>query len=321
MPVQNGIGYSQATFDKQDGLTMVLRQHISTVRVILHKHGWAAQRYYWLDLTAGCGHNDEIDCDGSPVIFTQEIKRAGISYDAHLIDREPINTMKLCGAMQGNRRVTVHTGDHATIAPKIIKEWPAENAYGMIYADPNGVPPFDLLADLSKSQKLQRVDFLIRYTGSGAKRAGYRLLDELAKINKTHWIVRDLDEHDRWQWTFLLGLNWGGLNAMDGQGFHYANSPEGRAIIERLHFTKPELDELHNPPYLTYQDYLNHPKYKAVRAQALARAGGICEQCHKGGVSEVHHVQYPPWGTFEENADHLLAVCHRCHCQIHDKEN
>ena len=323
MPVKNGIGYSQATFDKQDGLAVILKQHIATVRVILKKHGWPRQLYHYIDLTAGCGHNEAIDCDGSPLVFEREIRRAGIAYAAHFIDQNESNTEQLAATLKTNGSATIHTGDHSEIAPSIVKDWPHRGAFGMIYADPNGVPPFDLLADLSRDHRTNKIDFLIRYTGSGVKRAGYRLLTELGKIQKKYWIVRDLDTHDRWQWTFLLGLNWDGLNVMGRHGFHYAHSKQGQAIIERLHYTKPELQALRQPelPYTTYDEYLTHPQYQAVRAQAVARAGGICEQCREGRVTEVHHALYLPWGTFEENADHLLAVCHRCHCEIHDKEN
>jgi len=318
------MGQSQMTLDKQDGLTRILRQHISTVKVILGKSPWAAQQYHYIDLTAGCGHNELVDCDGSPVIFEKVAKQSGIPYTAHFIDIDEANTMILSSKIKPNGHRTIHTGDHTEIAPDIVQDWP-NYTFGLIYVDPNGVPPFALLADLSKNPKLARVDFLIRYTGSGVKRAGYKLLDELSAIQKQHWIVRDLDEHDRWQWTFLLGLNWGGLNTMKGQGFHYASSPKGEAIINRLHYTKPELEALHQPmlelPYTTYDEYLAHPNYKAIRAKAIDRSGGICERCKIQAVTEVHHVEYPPWGTFETDADSLLALCHKCHCKIHGKEN
>ena len=37
-------------------------------------------------------------------------------------------------------------------------------------------------------------------------------------------------------------------------------------------------------------------------------------------MTEVHHVRYPPWGTFD-TVDNLLAVCHECHCEAHGKED
>jgi len=325
MPKTQGQGQSQATLGKQRDLELILDQHISTVRAILSKP-YAInypQAYHYIDLTSGCGHNEAVDCEGSPVVFQRAIKRAGLRYDAHFIDKDPINTMKLYGGYRWGSRETIHTGDHSDVAPDIIAQWPKQNAYGLIYADLNGIPPFDLLALLGTDPRLAKIDFLIRCNSLAIKRNGGGLLDELARINKKFWIVRALDDHDRWQWSFLLGLNWDGLKAQEYRGFHYATSETGRAILERMHYTKPELQAIQQPelPYLTYQEYLNHPTYQAIRAQALERAGGTCERCHEGQVSEVHHTQYPPWGTFEENADHLLAVCHRCHCQIHNKEN
>lgn len=73
--------------------------------------------------------------------------------------------------------------------------------------------------------------------------------------------------------------------------------------------------------YSTYREYLAHPRYKAIRAIAIERSDNVCEYCSERSVTEVHHIEYPKWGTFEENADKLLALCHRCHCVIHGKEN
>ena len=73
--------------------------------------------------------------------------------------------------------------------------------------------------------------------------------------------------------------------------------------------------------YKTYQEYLQHPKYRAIRQQAIDRSGGMCELCETREVTEVHHIKYPKWGTFEKDASKLLALCHRCHCLIHGKED
>jgi uncharacterized membrane protein len=73
-------------------------------------------------------------------------------------------------------------------------------------------------------------------------------------------------------------------------------------------------------PYRTYNEYLRHPEFRKVRSQAMLRSGGLCEQCHAAPPSEVHHRRYPPWGTFDTE-DNLLAVCHKCHCGLHGKED
>jgi 5-methylcytosine-specific restriction endonuclease McrA len=69
--------------------------------------------------------------------------------------------------------------------------------------------------------------------------------------------------------------------------------------------------------YSTYEEYLRHPVFLAVRAVAWERDGGRCRHC--GAVAtEVHHVAYPPWGTFDVPS-HLEAICHACHCRIERK--
>ena len=58
----------------------------------------------------------------------------------------------------------------------------------------------------------------------------------------------------------------------------------------------------------------------AVRTDVIKRAGGICERCKRRKVTEVHHLRYPPWGTFDV-PENLMAICHQCHCEIHGKED
>jgi len=73
-------------------------------------------------------------------------------------------------------------------------------------------------------------------------------------------------------------------------------------------------------PYSNYREYLRHPVFKAIRKQAITRANGICEMCKTKPVTEVHHLRYPKWGTFDV-PENLVAICHSCHCKIHGKEN
>lgn len=72
--------------------------------------------------------------------------------------------------------------------------------------------------------------------------------------------------------------------------------------------------------YRTYNEYLQHPLFRIVRAAAMRRAKGICERCGKARASEVHHLQYPVWGAFDGPAN-LVAVCHDCHSVEHHKVN
>lgn len=71
--------------------------------------------------------------------------------------------------------------------------------------------------------------------------------------------------------------------------------------------------------YATYAEYLTHPVFRAARAVAIHRADGKCQQpgC-TDAATEVHHVDYPAWGSFDVPAN-LRPVCHACHCALEGK--
>lgn len=73
-------------------------------------------------------------------------------------------------------------------------------------------------------------------------------------------------------------------------------------------------------PYRTYAEYLRHPRFRAIRALVMERARDTCERCGKRRASEVHHLRYPKWGTFDV-PENMIAICHPCHCEIHGKED
>lgn len=68
--------------------------------------------------------------------------------------------------------------------------------------------------------------------------------------------------------------------------------------------------------YKTYREYLNHPEFKKIRAIVMDRSSGMCEKCGTAKATEVHHLKYPKWGTFD-TPDNLISVCHQCHCKVH----
>jgi len=72
--------------------------------------------------------------------------------------------------------------------------------------------------------------------------------------------------------------------------------------------------------YATYQEYLNHPRFRAIRKQAMENAKWTCQDCHKNRATEVHHLKYPPWGEFDI-VENLLPICHMCHCKRHGKDS
>lgn len=71
-------------------------------------------------------------------------------------------------------------------------------------------------------------------------------------------------------------------------------------------------------PYHNYAEYLQHPHFRRIRAEAMKRAHWKCQRCG-GRATQVHHLRYPPWGTFDV-VENLQPICYRCHCAIHGKE-
>jgi len=47
----------------------------------------------------------------------------------------------------------------------------------------------------------------------------------------------------------------------------------------------------------------------------LARAGGRCQACGRGGRLDVHHVIKRSRGGSDWDLDLLVALCRRCHAQ------
>jgi len=71
--------------------------------------------------------------------------------------------------------------------------------------------------------------------------------------------------------------------------------------------------------YSSYYEYLRHPKFLAIKAEAQRRAGGSCEVCHKQQDLEPHHIRYPAWGTFD-TPENIVMICRKCHCIVHGKD-
>jgi len=215
MPKTPGRGHSHATVDKAEGLSKLLSQHVNTVKRILKKYPTYPQTYHFIDAYAGPGYNKEEQCDGSPVIFLKTAEMLGIDYRAWFVEADIKSVKELRERTKAYPKCEVCPFDNAQTVPEIARSLP-DNAFGLVYADPNGIPDIDMLSKVSRIRELDKFDILIRYNATAAKRnepqTGMRMLDHLSQINKTHWIIREPRKGDIWQWTFLLELNWGGLN-------------------------------------------------------------------------------------------------------------
>jgi len=248
MPKTKGRGHSRATVDKEAGLSKLLSQHVNTVKRIFEKYPNYPQVYHFIDAYAGPGYNEEEQCDGSPMVFLKTAENLKIEYRAWFVEADIKSVKELRDRIRGYHNCEVCPFDNAKTVPEIARSLP-DNAFGLVYADQNGIPDIDMLSKVSRIPKLAKFDILIRYNATAAKRnepqTGMRMLDHISKINKSHWIIREPRAGDRWQWTFLLGLNWGGLSDWKSQGFLYAVTPDGikqeaADIINKLNYSRNE---------------------------------------------------------------------------------
>ena len=77
--------------------------------------------------------------------------------------------------------------------------------------------------------------------------------------------------------------------------------------------------------YDFYKDYLSSSQWEAIRVKKLKEAGYKCERCQIKRATQVHHIRYPDWKTFnwyeeEEDLANLAALCDECHKNVHNIE-
>lgn len=247
MPIKNGVGFSGATPGKQYALSMLLRQHIAITKSVIEKHDWASREYVFIDCNAGPGTNNDIDCLGSPLVFLDAISGMSISYKAYFVEIKSSNAHSLERVIgrRANCEVVCDNNQNAVI--DIVSSLP-DYSYGLIYTDPNGVPDFQCLLEPTYSLKnAQRLDALIRVSGSSVKRArcagmtdDTRYLSQRLNAIKKHWIIQRIDPSDKFQWTFLLGTQWRGYKDWKTHGFYKINSQKGSEYFSTVDFTKEE---------------------------------------------------------------------------------
>ncbi len=255
-------GESPETPIKHEHFRGLLAMHLRTCKNLVTD----ACPYQYLDLNAGPGIFDvppeqpmlweasepgmRVQIKGSPVIFTETVKAAGIPYRAILFEKDPAYRAALQACLNGQANITI-AGDHDT-APDYLCTCSRchRHAQGLIYSDESGhIPPFGLFAQLTDPIRCRRLDLLIYYSATLHKRARRlfrtdRLTDYLACIPKRYWLVREPRAQE--QWTFLIGTNWSGFPTWERQGFHRTDQPRGAEILRTINLTASEMkDEEH----------------------------------------------------------------------------
>jgi hypothetical protein len=331
---------SPETEQKERHYRGLVRIHARICKAILAKQRRPLP-YLFADLHGGPGNlprpNGAGTFLGSPLITLDELVGAQLPYQTWHFEHDIIVADRLAQAIPGHDqlgRAQVWSEPFEQGVPRLLERLGRQPwRYGLIYSDPISDPiPVDALNLIAK--QLLRVDLLAYVSATNQyKRAnangqghGRRLADDILAVDKAQVLIRK--PHRAEQYTFILWSNWVSYPDWKKEGFYKLDSPQGREILEVLDCTKKELHARRNtplpgleppPPYATYEEYLRHPRFLAVKAQVFERAGGICERCGLQPATDPHHLVYPPWGTFDV-PENLVAVCHDCHCRAHGKE-
>jgi hypothetical protein len=339
------VGRSAATPAKQEILRSIMRAHADIMRNLSKGQPWRSVRDLAVDLTAGDGGTDEEP--GSPVIMAEAAATLPFPVDLWLCDRNPSSmallTERMASVASANCDMHFLLGDHAKRISEIVAFTQACPAswYGLVYFDANGGPlPASVINCLITAPGLHRIDLLAHLNSvSGYKRiravgkSDRRLPLDLAAIDKKTTLISPPIGHDRW--TFTSSTNHDKPPRFGRDDVLDILSPKGQERLDRLDLSKGERqrrDQMSLPlagaaapglserPYRTYAEYLAHPRFREIRAEVMQRAGGCGETCHAAPAREVHHLRYPPWGTFDV-PENLIAICRPCHRAIHEREN
>ncbi len=256
------VGYSDVTPVKQYHFREIIKKHINITKSIFKKYpGWAESTYYYFDINAGSGMVN--GTKGSPLVFLKEAaKIRSMNFKVILFEINKDNCLKLsmCVAPfnKKNISITVHCADNR----EAIKEYfvsQKQKRYGIVYADANGIPDFDLLGKLSRVACYEKLDILINCPAAAIKKTrgcslafenkgkpinmGRRYLFEMMQeIDKTHWIIRD--KYSSFQWTMMIASNWDAFPVFSKFGFYQSNSEKGKELLHIFNYSELEREKL-----------------------------------------------------------------------------
>jgi 5-methylcytosine-specific restriction endonuclease McrA len=94
---------------------------------------------------------------------------------------------------------------------------------------------------------------------------------------------------------------------------YYAAQRRRQAAIEQRHVRLQKRERAEHRRW--YDQYLNSPRWRAIRRAVMERAQGLCEGCRRRPATEVHHLTYEHVG--DELLWELKAVCDHCHRRCH----
>jgi hypothetical protein len=141
-----------------------------------------------------------------------------------------------------------------TAKPFLLEHWALHSdlrhLYGLVYADPNGVPRWEVLR--LYATQVPHMDLLIHVGATGLKRRRTSLAatgsesgtgpdtlaDTLHTLPKDYWLVRAPEGQQ--QWTFLYGTQYKNTKDWPGLRLYRIDTLTGRATLRRLSLTEKE---------------------------------------------------------------------------------
>jgi hypothetical protein len=324
---------SAETKPKEDDFRGILRMHLQICKGIRSRQRCAP--YLYADLYAGRGQLEfgALRFPGSPIVFLDEAREAGMPYEAVYFERDRHEAALLSAAVTsfgpGQRPAIFNEAFETGFTRWLKAAGHQPMRYGLIFSDPiRDEIPHRVLAQAAAM--LPRVDILSYVSATQYKRrrgvdpGRPYLSDHVKAVGKKVVLIRR--PQTAWHWTFIMFSNWENMPEWRKHGFYRLDSETGAEIMRQLDLSEREHREVANtplpfdpePPYRTYGEYLRHPRFLKIRAKVFERASGWCERCYVRPPTEPHHLRYPPWGTFDV-PENMIAVCHQCHCDIHGK--
>jgi len=243
MPKINNVGQSHHTIVKQDMLCKTINAEYYALSGIGMKRGWDIT-FNWIYTNSGNGKHPEYGCDGSPVIFQDEMIQKKHPYMVYCIEKDPNNIESLKNSMIQNDYVKYYNADHNEVIPRILSNL-NYNSHGILYHDPNGEPSWDMLINASRNQKTNKVDFLIHVSvTNGVKRLLHQgrgdLIDSIRKINKSYWYILPCHHigSDAFQWCFLFGTQFEEFKSLKHVGYKRLDESDGESILNIVNHKK-----------------------------------------------------------------------------------
>lgn len=248
------------TVIKEQHFRGILKMHIGICRGIYSR--WRKPPpYLYVDCHGGPGILElkGRTFDGSPVIAHDLLGTGRLAYEAVHFENDPEIAARLdvTLAAAGSPR----SGSHTVTAEDCevgLPRWCLGSGYprdcrGLIYSDPIGdpipvealnvaaarFPKVDILAYVAANDQYKRVN-------GGRHGHGRTLVDDIASVDKRTVLIRE--PRTTHQWTFILWSNWVDFPQWEKIGFVNADSPSGRAHLEKANFTRQQIRERANTP-------------------------------------------------------------------------